>query len=143
MAGFSAYSWGGGDEETDDSGILRFVSNRYGGYIIALDTELNSFSGYGVGRNTVLEFLEAFNNADDDFEFWGGDVNLRYSISAFCGDDGLDTDQGYLGVYSISSNCKITASAPMEPVSQALHQQLWRQLDGKRRAGEQQLSRSI
>jgi hypothetical protein len=98
MAGFSAYSWGGGDEETDDSGILRFVSNRYGGYIIALDTELNSFSGYGVGRNTVLEFLEAFNNADDDFEFWGGDVNVRYSISAFCGDDGLDTDQGYLGV---------------------------------------------
>jgi hypothetical protein len=25
-------------------------------------------------------------------------VNLRYAISAFCGDDGLDTDQGYLGV---------------------------------------------
>jgi hypothetical protein len=98
MAGFSAYSWGGGDAENDDSGILRFISNRYGGYIIASDTELNSFSGYGVGRNTVLEFLEAWNNADDDFEFWGGDVNVRYSISAFCGDDGLDTDQGYLGV---------------------------------------------
>jgi len=45
-----------------------------------------------------MEFLEAWNNADDDFEFWGGDVNLRHSISAFCGDDGLDTDQGYLGV---------------------------------------------
>jgi hypothetical protein len=98
MAGFSDYSWGGGDEENDDSGILRFVSNRYGGFIIATDVELNSFSGYGVGRNTTMEFLEAWNNADDDFEFWGGDVNLRYSISAFCGDDGLDTDQGYLGV---------------------------------------------
>ena len=97
MAGFSAYSWGGGDEENDDSGTLRFISNRYGGYIIAVDTELNSFSLYGVGRNTTLEFLEAFNNADDDFEFWGGDVNLRYGISTFCGDDGLDTDQGYLG----------------------------------------------
>ena len=98
MAGFSAYSWGGGDAENDDSGILRFISNRYGGYIIATDVELNSFSMYGVGRNTIMEFLEAWNNADDDFEFWGGDVNLRYSISAFCGDDGLDTDQGYLGV---------------------------------------------
>ena len=98
MAGFSAYSWGGGDEENDNSGILRFVSNRYGGFVIATDVELNSFSGYGVGRNTTLEFLEAWNNADDDFEFWGGDVNLRYSISAFAGDDGLDTDQGYLGV---------------------------------------------
>lgn len=45
-----------------------------------------------------MEFLEAWNNADDDFEFWGGDVNLRYAISSFCGDDGLDTDQGFLGV---------------------------------------------
>jgi|GEM_PF-2605826 len=98
MAGFSAYSWGGGDLDNDDSGILRFVSNRYGGFIIATDVELNSFSGYGVGRNTTMEFLEAWNNADDDFEFWGGDVNLRHCISAFCGDDGLDTDQGYLGV---------------------------------------------
>ena len=98
MAGFSSYSWGGGDEENDNSGILRFVSNRYGGFIIATDVELNSFSGYGVGRNTTMEFLEAWNNADDDFEFWGGDVNLRHCISAFCGDDGLDTDQGYLGV---------------------------------------------
>jgi hypothetical protein len=100
MAGFANYSWGGGDtvNPPDDSGILRFISNRYGGYVIAVDTELNSFSMYGVGRSTVLEFLEAWNNADDDFEFWGGDVNLSYSISAFCGDDGLDTDQGYLGV---------------------------------------------
>ena len=98
MAGFAAYAWGGGDLDNDDSGVIRFVSNRYGGYTIALDAELNSFSCYGVGRNTVLEFLECWNNADDDFEFWGGDVNLRYSVSSFCGDDGLDTDQGYLGV---------------------------------------------
>ena len=98
MAGFPLYSWGGGDAELDNSGTLRFISNRYGGYIIALDTELNAFSGYGVGRDTTMEFLEAINNADDDFEFWGGDVNLRYSLSTFCGDDGLDTDQGYIGV---------------------------------------------
>jgi len=98
MAGFRDYSWGGGDQDNDNSGILRFISNRYGGFVIATDVELNSFSGYGVGRNTTMEFLEAWNNADDDFEFWGGDVNLRHCISSFAGDDGLDTDQGYLGV---------------------------------------------
>jgi hypothetical protein len=99
MAGFSQYAFGGGDEVNtpDDSGILRFISNRYGGFVIAVNAELNSYSFYGVGRHTVLEFLEAWNNADDDFEFWGGDVNLRYALSLFCGDDGLDTDQGYLG----------------------------------------------
>ena len=99
MAGFSAYSWGGGDtvNPPDDSGILRFISNRYGGYVIALDSELNAYSIYGVGRGTVLEFLESWNNADDDFEFWGGDVNLRYALALFGGDDGFDTDQGFLG----------------------------------------------
>ena len=99
MAGFSQYMFGGGDtvNPPDDSGILRFVSNRYGGYVIAQNAELNSYSFYGVGRGTVLEFLEAWNNADDDFEFWGGDVSFRYALSLFCGDDGFDTDQGYLG----------------------------------------------
>jgi len=99
MAGFSDFAWGGGDtvNPPDDSGILRFISNRYGGFIIAANAELNSYSFYGVGRGTVLEFLEAWNNADDDFEFWGGDVNMRYALSLFCGDDGLDTDQGFLG----------------------------------------------
>jgi hypothetical protein len=99
MAGFADYAWGGGDvvNTPDDSGILRFISNRYGGFIIAANAELNSYSFYGVGRGTVLEFLEAWNNADDDFEFWGGDVGMRYALSLFCGDDGLDTDQGFLG----------------------------------------------
>ena len=104
MAGFPDFAWGGGDvvgvgsgSEVNDSGILRFISNRYGGFVIATDVELNSYSFYGVGRNTTCEFLEAWNNADDDFELWGGDVNLRWVLSLFAGDDGLDTDQGYLG----------------------------------------------
>jgi len=97
MAGFSGFSYGGGDDDLDNSGTLRFISNRYGGFVIASGKELNSYSFYGVGRNTTLEFLEGFNNADDDFEFWGGSVGMRYSLSVFAGDDGLDTDCGFLG----------------------------------------------
>jgi len=97
MAAFPTYALGGGDTETDDSGILRFIDLRYGGYIIAASKELNSYSFYGVGKNTVTEFLADWNNADDSFEMWGGSVNLRRCISAFPGDDGLDTDQGYTG----------------------------------------------
>ena len=109
MAGFSSYSWGGGDEENDDSGVLKFIVNYGGGFVIALDTELNAFSFYGVGRNTTVEFCEAINNADDDFELWGGDVNLFHIISAFCGDDGIDTDQGYLG--NIQYACQLQNNA--------------------------------
>jgi len=97
MAGFTGFSYGGGDDDLDNSGTLRFISNRYGGFVIASGKELNSYSFYGVGRNTTLEFLEGFNNADDDFEFWGGSVGMRYSLSVFAGDDGLDTDCGFLG----------------------------------------------
>ena len=97
MAAFPTYGLGGGDNESDDSGILRFIDLRYGGYIIAASKELNSYSFYGIGRNTVAEFLADWNNADDSFELWGGSLNLRHCISAFPGDDGLDTDQGYTG----------------------------------------------
>jgi len=101
MAGFSQYAFGGGDQvyPPDDSGNLTFVSNCYGGYVIAVNVELNSYSFYGVGRGTNLGFLEAINNADDDFEFWGGDVSGRWLLSMWCGDDGVDTDQGFLGTF--------------------------------------------
>jgi len=97
MAAFPTHAFGGGDDDTDNSGCLRFVEVRYGGFIVIKDKELNSFSNYGVGQNTVMEFLADWNNADDSFEFWGGAAGMRWAMSCFPGDDGLDTDQGYLG----------------------------------------------
>ena len=97
MAGYPIYGYGGGDEDDDSSGCMSFVDNRYGGYVIASGKELNSYSFYGVGKNTVLEFLSDYQNADDSFEFWGGAANLRRAISVNPGDDGFDTDEGYLG----------------------------------------------
>jgi hypothetical protein len=100
MAAFktSGFSYGGGDTDSDDQGVLRFVSNRYGGFEIQKDRELNAYSMYGVGYNTVIEFIEAFSNKDDDFEFWGGCNTVKYAICAFSGDDTFDTDAGWVGV---------------------------------------------
>ena len=97
MAGYPIYGYGGGDDDNDSSGCMSFVDNRYGGYVIASGKELNSYSFYGVGKNTVLEFLADYQNADDSYEFWGGAANLRRAISVNPGDDGFDTDEGYLG----------------------------------------------
>jgi hypothetical protein len=41
--------------------------------------------------------VEAYCIADDGFEFFGGTVNTKYLVSAFCDDDMFDTDQGYRG----------------------------------------------
>ena len=97
MAEFSSYARGGGDMDSDDQGVMRFVSNRYGGFVIQSTSELNAFSFYGAGYNTVVEFIEDFGNKDDSFEFWGGCNTVKYAVSGFCGDDGFDTDAGWVG----------------------------------------------
>jgi len=50
-----------------------------------------------VGSGTTIEYVEVLNSSDDGFEWWGGTVNTKYLIAAFCEDDDFDTDQGYRG----------------------------------------------
>jgi len=87
----------GGDDPTDNSGVLRYVSVRYGGTILEEGNEINGITFAGVGSGTTVEYVEVFNNQDDGFEFFGGTVNTRYLISAFTTDDSFDIDQGYRG----------------------------------------------
>jgi hypothetical protein len=87
----------GGDDDNDNSGILRFVSIRHGGKLIEANREINALSLGAVGRGTTIEYVEAYLTADDGFEFFGGSVNTKYLVSAFNDDDSFDTDQGYRG----------------------------------------------
>jgi len=87
----------GGTDDNDNSGRLSFCSIRYGGFILSSNNEINGITTGAVGRGTVMEFLEIYNNADDDIEPFGGTQNMRYCAGLFGGDDGLDTDMGYRG----------------------------------------------
>jgi hypothetical protein len=87
----------GGVNENDDSGVQRFWSIRYGGFEIAPGLEINGFTTGAAGRNTVSEFIDVANNADDCFEFFGGYNNMRYISGWFGGDDYIDWDMGYSG----------------------------------------------
>lgn len=87
----------GGNKNDDNSGILKFVSIRHGGTNIGDGNEINGLTLGGVGSGTTIEYLEVISNEDDGFEFFGGTVNCRYLVSAFCGDDAFDFDQGYRG----------------------------------------------
>jgi hypothetical protein len=93
---FSGGVYGGTDDE-DCSGVLRFISIRYGGFILAVGNEINGLTTGGVGRGTTIEFVEVFNNADDDFEHFGGCVDQKYVAGLFGGDDSFDYDEGYRG----------------------------------------------
>lgn len=87
----------GGVDEDDDSGVVRFWSIRYGGFPVAANIEINGLTMGAVGRGTTVEWIEVAQNADDDFEWFGGYNNSRYLLGMFGGDDGLDWDQGFSG----------------------------------------------
>ena len=87
----------GGTDDNDNSGRMSFCSVRYGGFILSLNNEINGITTGAVGRSTVIEFCEVYNNADDDVENFGGTYNMSYCAGLFGGDDGLDIDQGYRG----------------------------------------------
>lgn len=90
-----AYS--GGNNNTDNSGTLRYVRVEYAGFGPAQDAELNSFTLAAVGSGTTLEFLQALNGLDDHFEFFGGAVNAKNLVSYQAGDDHFDMSEGFVG----------------------------------------------
>jgi len=87
----------GGDDAGDSSGILKYVSIRYGGIEIGAGNEINGLTLGGVGNGTTIEYIEVFNNQDDGVEWFGGTVNTKHLLVARTGDDSFDIDQGYTG----------------------------------------------
>ncbi len=87
----------GGNDPSDNSGVLRYVRVWYGGRSIGQDNEINGITLAGVGRGTTVEYCEVAFNLDDGFEMFGGTVDLRYCSVLFAGDDAFDTDLGYQG----------------------------------------------
>ena len=87
----------GGQQDNDNSGIIRYVSIRHSGTNIGADNEINGLTMGGVGSGTVIEYVEVIANDDDGFEWFGGTVNGKYLISAYNQDDSYDYDEGYRG----------------------------------------------
>ncbi len=81
----------------DSSGVLRYVSLRYGGTNIGEGNELNGLTMGGVGSRTVIEYIEVLNNDDDGFEWFGGTVNCKYLVGVGNADDTFDWDEGFRG----------------------------------------------
>ena len=89
--------YSGGDDNTDNSGTLRYVRVEYAGFATAPDAELNTFTFAAVGSGTTFENLQALSGLDDSFEFFGGAVDGKYLISYEAGDDHFDMSEGYVG----------------------------------------------
>lgn len=87
----------GGDNVSDNSGVLRYVRVEYTGSSINSEREHNGITLYGVGNGTTLDFIEAFAGADDGIELFGGTVNLSHVVCIGNQDDQFDFAQGWTG----------------------------------------------
>jgi hypothetical protein len=93
FAGNTLPLYGGGNDD-DDSGVVSYVSLRYGGFVVGIANELNGMSLGGVGRCTDMHHIEIMINVDDGIEIWGGTLNIKYVSIWNIGDDSFDLEQG-------------------------------------------------
>ena len=70
----------GGNENTDNSGTLRYVRVEYTGYALNPETESNGITFYGVGSGTDVSYCQAYMGKDDGFEFFVYSFELCYGV---------------------------------------------------------------
>ncbi len=92
----------GGSDDTDNSGVLKYVSIRHGGTLIGEGNEINGLTLGGVGNGTIIDYVEVVANLDDGIECFGGSVNINHALVAYQGDDAFDIDQNYSGTFDNS-----------------------------------------
>lgn len=92
-----SYGTFGGNNASDNSGTLNYISIRHGGTLLGAGNEINGLTLGGVGNGTTIKNIEIVANLDDGIEFFGGTVNVTNLVVAFQGDDGIDIDMNYSG----------------------------------------------
>jgi len=87
----------GGNDDNDNSGVVRFVRIEYAGVPINPNEEVNSLTMGSVGKGTVIEYVQCSYGLDDAFEWFGGSVDHKHLIAYRGLDDDWDVDLGYSG----------------------------------------------
>lgn len=87
----------GGNDPEDSSGVLKYVVVEFAGNEITPDNELNGIAFQGVGRGTVVDYIQVHMNADDGVEFFGGTVNVKHVVLTGNRDDSMDWTYGWQG----------------------------------------------
>ncbi|WP_242092564.1 multidrug transporter [Aestuariivivens sediminicola] len=87
----------GGTDASDSSGVIRYVRVEYSGGAADGSSENNGISFYGVGAGTTVDYIQAYEGADDGIEFFGGTVKVNHVAVINCQDDSIDWTEGFTG----------------------------------------------
>jgi len=90
-------SYYGGNDNADNSGVLRYVVVKHAGFEVAPADELNGVTFNAVGSGTTIENLEIYSGYDDGVELFGGAVNITNLVVLYAKDDSIDFSDGYIG----------------------------------------------
>jgi hypothetical protein len=102
-AGDSAASEGGligffgGNDDTDNSGTMRYTRIEFAGVTFATNNEANGLTMNGVGSQTRFDFIQCHRSSDDLIEFFGGVAQVKNIVLTYGQDDGFDWQLGYRG----------------------------------------------
>ena len=87
----------GGTNDSDNSGILKYVRVEFAGIELTPNNETNSITLGGVGSGTQMDYCQVSFGGDDGFEFFGGSVNSKHLVAFAMWDDCFDVDFGFTG----------------------------------------------
>ncbi len=105
----------GGNDDNDNSGIMKYVRIEFGGYPFQPDKEINGMTFGSVGRGTTIDYIQVLYINDDAFEWFGGTVNCKHLISYRNLDDDFDTDAGFRGNIQFAIAIRDTSIADATP----------------------------
>lgn len=103
----------GGTDVNDNSGSIKYLRIEYPGFSYSSDKEFNGVSFFGVGKGTVVDYVQVYESSDDGFEWFGGTVNASHLVVSnkdvtAVGDDLFDWTEGWNGTgenfYGIRTN---------------------------------------
>ncbi|NJN27484.1 MAG: hypothetical protein HC819_16680 [Cyclobacteriaceae bacterium] len=101
LAGEEQVPYGGDNSVIAPLSAMSFVRIEFAGIDVSGGggNETNSLTMGGIQRNvyTVMDHIQVSEGGDDGFEWFGGDVDMKYLYSFKGTDDDFDLDQGYAG----------------------------------------------
>lgn len=93
-------SYYGGNDNSDDSGSMRFAKIWYAGSGPrdgGDGDDLNSLTLNGVGSGSSYEYIHVHQGFDDGIEFFGGAADIKWIVVTDSQDDSVDIDSGWQG----------------------------------------------
>lgn len=93
-------SFYGGNDNTDNSGMIKFAKINYAGSgpIDGGDgNDFNSLLLNSVGSGTEIDYIHIHQGYDDGIEFFGGAVDIKHIVVTENQDDAIDIDAGWQG----------------------------------------------